>query len=357
MKKITFFHLYNDYSGSPRVLSILISSLIKRGYEVNLVTSDTEGFLSNIDGATYHTYPFQWTPNKLITSLRLIIAQFCMLFIAFKLLKQTDLFYINTITPAAAAVVGKVFGKPTLYHVHEAYVNPNILHRFYHYVWSKCNTESIFVSRYVRDKYNKETSPVVYNALPTSFTQSAIKKKQISPIPYILMACSLKEYKGVTQFIQLAENLPNYNFHLVLNIEKEDSFLKQEFTPNLKVYHKQSEIVSFLKEADLMLNLSIPNLWVETFGLTILEAFTFGIPVICPPVGGPLELVSNGVEGFTVDARNIEETVQKITTILNPDQYTTFSTAAYNKSLCFSEEIMINSIIEHIHNTIDPLRK
>lgn len=43
-----------------------------------------------------------------------------------------------------------------------------------------------------------------------------------------------------------------------------------------------------------MLNLFPPDHWVETFCLTSLEEMAFGIPVIALPVGGPLEVVSDG---------------------------------------------------------------
>ena len=60
----------------------------------------------------------------------------------------------------------------------------------------------------------------------------------------------------------------------------------------------------FYAEASAVLNLSRVDLWVETFGLTLLEAMWFGVPVIVPPVGGPAELVSDGVQGFLVDSRD-----------------------------------------------------
>ena len=351
MKKTVFFHLYNDYSGSPRVLAILLQAMVKQGHCITLVTSNTEGFLSNIEGITYHLVPYQWSTNKFKTSILLLIAQLRIFFIALKLSKEADLFYLNTISPAAAAIAAKLKGIPVLYHVHEAYIKPNIVHKFYTFVQKHFATQSIFVSKYVRKMYKQDHSPVIYTALPLSFVKGAIRKKELNEKPIILMVSSLKEYKGVFQLIALAEKMPQYDFYLVLNIEPEDAFLKQNFASNLHVYPKQTNIKPFYSQADLVLNLSIPSLCVETFGLTILEAFAYGLPVICPPVGGPLELVTDGREGYTVDSYNLDLLSEKINHILTPEYYYTFSNAAFEKSKYFKENEMIESIVKYINET------
>ena len=39
MKRIVCFHLLNDYSGSPKVLAMVLEGLLEKGYCVELVTS------------------------------------------------------------------------------------------------------------------------------------------------------------------------------------------------------------------------------------------------------------------------------------------------------------------------------
>ena len=39
MKKIVCFHLYNDFSGSPKVLKVVLEGLLRKGCMVDLVTS------------------------------------------------------------------------------------------------------------------------------------------------------------------------------------------------------------------------------------------------------------------------------------------------------------------------------
>ena len=87
----------------------------------------------------------------------------------------------------------------------------------------------------------------------------------------------------------------------------------------------------------------------ETFGLTILEAMSLGIPVIAPPVGGPTELVDDGNNGYLIDSRETEVLAQKILELANnPGRCFEFSNAAREKSKLFSPEKFAENILEAI---------
>lgn len=45
----------------------------------------------------------------------------------------------------------------------------------------------------------------------------------------------------------------------------------------------------------------------ETFGVTIIEAMSFGLPVVTAPVGGPREIIENNVDGLLVEPGNVAE--------------------------------------------------
>ena len=126
----------------------------------------------------------------------------------------------------------------------------------------------------------------------------------------VLMLASLRDYKGVPEFFGLASLLSyrsDIKFELVVNDDKaaiDRYFFGTKMPSQVTVHPRTAHPVVFYHGASLLLNLSRIDEWVETFGLTILEAMAFGIPVIVPPVGGPAELVTNSVEGFTVDSRD-----------------------------------------------------
>jgi glycosyltransferase involved in cell wall biosynthesis len=98
------------------------------------------------------------------------------------------------------------------------------------------------------------------------------------------------------------------------------------------------------------LNLSRIDEWIETFGLTILEALAFGIPVIVPPVGGPSEIVFDGKEGFLISSYEIDAIAQKIAFLsINPEICFELSRNAKKRSLDFMEEEFNAKILKFLN--------
>ena len=50
----------------------------------------------------------------------------------------------------------------------------------------------------------------------------------------------------------------------------------------------------------------------EGFGIVYLEAWQFGVPIICSKFGASCEIVSDGEDGFVVDPSNVKELADKI---------------------------------------------
>ena len=114
----------------------------------------------------------------------------------------------------------------------------------------------------------------------------------------VTMICSLKEYKGVLEFITIASNLVSQNhisFKLILNAEQTEInnyFENKNIPSNIEIFSKQKDLEPFYSKSSLVLNLSRVDICIETFGLTIIEAMAYGIPVIVPPVGGVIGVLS-----------------------------------------------------------------
>ena len=69
------------------------------------------------------------------------------------------------------------------------------------------------------------------------------------------------------------------------------------------------------------MNLSDPELCIETFGLTIIEGMAYGLPAIVPNVGGPTEIVLNGYNGYTIDVTNAAEIARILEQCSDPCLY------------------------------------
>ena len=349
--KIFACHLLNDYSGSPKVLMQLINGWIKNDIEVIVLTNkDNNGFLSNLKGVKYNLYWYKWSKNNFVRLLNYTISQFLLFFKILYLAHKNDIVYVNTVLPFGASLAAKVKKAKIIYHVHEVSVNPKILKWFLFKIPVLLADKIIYVSKYVRNANRRNKTKngiVIYNSIDNDFLLHANNyKKQNPDYKNVLMICSLKVYKGIFEFIDLARVNKHFNFKLVVNARNSevDDFLKSIDVPkNLTIFASQSNTHPFYQWADVVLNLSHPDKWVETFGMTIVEAMAYGLPVIVPPVGGITELVKDYENGFLVDARNSKLLSNTLNMILSDKElYHKLSSTSTEKIKNYSEISFIN---------------
>lgn len=356
-KKIVFVHSLNGYTGSPKVLSLVIKGFAQKGYDLELITSRGNGFLAGINGVIYKYTSYKWTNYRGLTFLYLLLSQIHVFFIILFRRRQNTIFYINTITPIGAVWACKLSRKKMIYHVHEVMTLKKILYPIYKYTYKFCNSKSIFVSNYLKKSaVGVKNGIVVYNSLEKEFfSQKLFEGEKTSNLQKsnVVMVASLRKFKGIYEFVELSKKMPQYSFELVLSAsESEVNDFKEKVQPNenLSLYPMQTNLHPFYNKAKLLLQLSHTNECTETFGLTILEGLAYGLPAIVPNIGGPTELITDGVNGFQVDTRNVEEIKEKIILLMEREElYVEFSNNALGKSKEFSEEKMITEIEKYIY--------
>ncbi len=343
--RIFAFHLLNDRSGSPKVLRQLIQGWIREKREVHLYTSlHTDGFLSNIEGVYYHNGWYRFQANPWLRLLYYTLSQFILFIRMFGRLKKGDIVYVNTVLPFGAACLGKLKGCRVIYHIHESTVNPALL-KWFLFQTVRCTASDIInVSEYVQNAHGIISIPnhLIYNAIDDDFLTLATPLEKTANPANVLMVCSLKAYKGVFEFLQLAHDNPAYPFRLVLNATATDIeafFAGSKIPSNLALFPVQKNLHPFYQWADVVLNLSRPDGWIETFGLTIVEGMAYGLPAIVPPVGGILEVIEAGVSGFRVDSRERESLNRCLRSLMgDPDFYRNASRAATQRLELFREK-------------------
>ena len=351
-KKVVCVHLLNDYSGSPLILSTVIKGFKEKGYDIDLLTCrGREGFLSNL-GINYRYFTYRFFENKYV---RLAMFTLSQVFIFLKMLRywrQDVTIYINTLLPFGAGLAGKLMGKKVVYHVHEVSINPPSLKQLLKNIANRTASEAIYVSNTLKELEALPNVPatVIYNGLSQKFIDASTPlptntEKENQPFT-VLMLCSLKDYKGVKEFVEIANALPNLHFELVINSSQKDidQYFQDLPTPeNLTIYPTQSNVHPFYRRASLVLNLSHPNRWVETFGMTILEAMHYGLPTIVPPVGGPTELVNIGENGYQISHKELPKIIATIEQLANNKQrYAEMSLQAKKLAKNFSSQRMID---------------
>lgn len=360
VKKLITVHLLNDFSGSPKVLSQVISGLMDDKFEIELFTSsNTKGFLTDLVKTSEFSY--KHFNNKWLTLVVFMYSQIVLFIKLLKFWRKDIIIYVNTMLPFGAALAGFVMRKPVIYHIHEISLRPKLLKIFLRWIVSKTASKVIFVSKAVQQSegFLSIPSKVIFNALPSSFKKASSRHKyrHDAGTPFnILMLASLKGYKGINEFLDLAQyfkDQKDFKFTLILNANEEAVFnwLKGKvLSKNCNILPSQSNVIPFYKKAHLVLNLSHIDQWVETFGLTIIEAMAHGIPVIVPPVGGPAEIISHGKEGFLVSAYDKTLLIKHIQQLQsNEDLRTKMSENSKKRVMEFSEEKFNQQIYKFIN--------
>jgi len=176
ISKIVFIHSLNNFTGSPNVLSLIIKALAARGYKIDVITSRGDGFVSNIEGINYRHTCYRWLGNKWLTAILLLLSQIELFFKILLFPKRNVVYYLNTITPFAAAWACRLSNKNYIYHVHENMQHRKPTYGLHRWTYKYCNRKTIFVSYYLKTTaLNCKDGTVIYNSLASDFIDKAQK--------------------------------------------------------------------------------------------------------------------------------------------------------------------------------------
>ncbi|RYG87016.1 MAG: glycosyltransferase [Alphaproteobacteria bacterium] len=309
---IVFAHLLNDRSGSPRILNTVIEGLPEAEKAVLYIGSDGDGILGSAR-IPKQTYWYRRTGNRLLTLAALMLSQADLFW---SLIRASDIprdaiIYANTLLPFGAALYGRLSGRPVIFHIHEASISPPIFKAALVMIARHTASRLIYVSRTHREMLpiDDRRATTVFNTIDKNLAEKAARHvyaPRRAGVFTVLMLSYARDYKGIPEFFRLAASLihrTDIAFHLVLSDLGPGTPLPLA-GPNVSMLPPTDDTADYFTAASLVLNLSRPDLCVETFGLTLLEAMAFGIPVIAPPVGGPAEIVTDREDGLLIDSRD-----------------------------------------------------
>lgn len=347
-------HLLNDYSGSPKVLMQLANGWVQQEVKVTIVTCNGhKGFLSDLPGVEYKEFWYKWSGNPYVRLIFFLLSQFLLLIGLLRVVKKHDIIYVNTVLPFGAAFLGKIKRCRIIYHVHETSVKPALLKKFLFGVMRWTATDIVYVSDYLakQEHIANRRTHILPNAIEDKFLKEAkaYRRPEKKTLGNVLMVCSLKPYKGVNEFVTLAELNPTMQFQLVVNSSQvaiDTYFAGIKLPLNLIISHVQTNLHPFYHWADIIVNLSKPDAWIETFGLTIIEGMAHSLPALIPPVGGITELVEDGKNGYLADSRDIQALSLKLRRLCEPATYNVMKKTAAITVLKFSESNFIRESIQ-----------
>ena len=350
---IVFCHLLNDNSGSPAVLRSTLRALKESTDMLLYVGSQGRGVLDEAE-VPIRRYWYRRSRFRILTFFTYFASQICLYrsLVRARDIPDDAVIYVNTLLPFAAMVWGKLNGRRVVVHVHEVSVSPAALRRWLVYCATKFADHLLYVSNdhFARLPIDGPDTKIVFNPVNPALSAYAKTCPDYAPRRSgafeVLMLASLRGYKGIEEFVALAratQHRVDIHFTLVLNAgPAEVARLAAKYCSEVNItFHSRTNNPSvFYAKADLLLNLSRPDQWIETFGLTLIEGMTFGLPVIAPPLGGPIEIVTDGREGFCIDSRNstaLERAVYELAD--NPDHAMAMSYFASQRACKFNFDI------------------
>lgn len=270
-------------------------------------------------------------------------------FLKVLLIKNLSVYYSSTVLCFGGALAAWMRRKKIVLHQHEVGLGSNFLFKILVLIWNRLNPEIIVVSEFVKSKNIINTNGITHvvpNSLPRHWDLCLQEEKSFNGV--ILMLSSCKKYKGIFEIIEAAQN--DISHHYILALSDWDSVLfpLSNLPENLEVLVQPSDIMGLYRHASIVLNLSLPHLWVETFGMTIIEGMSFGCPVIAPNYGGPREIIVPNYNGFLLDKINCDEVLTYINMI--EENYMEFSINAAKTAVKYSFEnfnLRVSSILTH----------
>lgn len=192
---------------------------------------------------------------------------------------------------------------------------------FYHFLKWEREYIDMFIapSNFMKSKLLEYGIPEKKVITLPYFVDSGQYKPDYNPGKYILYFGRLSEEKGLMVLLRAMKLLPEIKLVIAgvgpqeneLRIEKKESRIENvEFAG----YKSGKELTSLIQNCRFTV---LPSVWNEVFGLSILESFACGKPVIAARIGGIPEVIDNEKNGLLVKANNPSELVNAIRKLWN----------------------------------------
>lgn len=162
----------------------------------------------------------------------------------------------------------------------------------------------VFVSHFCKDKhvefdnrYSRVPSIVLYNCSKVSEPKSIRDN-------YYLFYGRLSYEKGITTLLHAAGVLKDCRFKIVGTGPLESMIndtIQQNRLDNVELlgYKKGNDLTEIISKSKFVI---VPSEWYENNPMTIVEAYSMGVPVIGANIGGIPEIIREGKTGFVFDS-------------------------------------------------------
>jgi glycosyltransferase involved in cell wall biosynthesis len=332
--------------GAEHSLTQIMPALCEKGYNIKTLASDL-----GADQKHFSDYTFKNIDHAGPLKLLFFLFNPFSFFAVKKLLKEyrPDVVHLHTMNQVTPSVLFLLRKYPTVMTLHgpetflrELFVWFLLPSHFKNRVYDKneLNLPGKFTSFYFnclqKFLYRFALKNVDVFIAPSKYIQEAAKA-DVSPIVHIpnfielrpfqnfqqnynlLFVGRLEKVKGVDFLIQALPRIISAFPQTTLTIIGDGSH-KAALVDLAKSYRleryihftgwvENKELDVYYQKASMVL---VPSIFVEAFGIVILEAMSAGKPVIGTRVGGIPEIIEDGVNGYLVEPKNSEQIAEKV---------------------------------------------
>ncbi|MEK6659135.1 MAG: glycosyltransferase, partial [Campylobacterota bacterium] len=121
----------------------------------------------------------------------------------------------------------------------------------------------------------------------------------------------LEESKGVYELLKVWKSLDERFILTIIGSSDVKEDLRKEFNQKNIIFKgkcSRDMTLSYISKSKYLIQ---PSLLYETFGLTIIEAMSFGVPVIGFDIGTREDFIKEGENGFLCAVYDLEEVIKK----------------------------------------------
>jgi glycosyltransferase involved in cell wall biosynthesis len=331
-----------DIGGPATYVSRMAGELHQRGHSVQLVVC-----AENPAAAEGYPFPVKRVSRRIFVPVRMLIVLLWVLWYA----RQADLVYVNGLEfpgvlgaklmrrPSALKVVGDFAWE---YAVRHRWTNDGVdefqsrrygwkvelVRRIEHWYARNAGqviTPSLYLKRIVMGwGVPAERISVVYNAMTRRFDGAVSREEARRAVglegTLVLTVARLAKWKNIDLLIKLGPDLPAGSKLVIVGDGPEEEALKA-LAVELGVAERvvfvgrvpQQQVALYMRAADVF----VLNTRYEGLSHTILEAMDVGLPVVATAVGGNMELIEDGVNGFLVEVDSREQIVSAVRRLLS----------------------------------------
>jgi len=343
---ITYAHSPSNIGGADLYAEKISKQLSKRGHDVFSISarptfekSLSYSLEANGNYRVYWFYPLNISTFHNVAKKSALVQGIWRIldlwnihsyYVIKKILKKEkpDIVHIHTpvgLSPSVFKAV-KSLGIPLVFTLHDYYLicprigllhasgeictKPKTLCKIYSKINKKLVGDALDVviapSKFVMDMhvdnglFNKSEKIILPHGIENNIINLIIDSHAKRNCIDLLYVGSLAKHKGVHILIEAFKQVPQKDMRLnIVGRGIYDKELKKLAKGDERIFFhgrvSDEELGNYYKQADFLV---MPSIWHETFGLVVLESFSYGTPVIGSKIGAIPELIKDGYNGY-----------------------------------------------------------